>query len=250
VLHHAGFVSVPLSNEDPVGCHHANVNGTLNLLVAARDNRVRRFVHASSSAVYGGDSQVPMAETATGRAISAYGASKQISEIYVRLFFDLYGLETVSLRYFNVFGRRQNPIGGYAAVIPQWIDKSLRGQECVINGSGEITRDFSPVANIVQANILAATTRSRKAIGEALNVAAGSSTALSDLYQLVSRAITAKTGTAVAPATVGPSREGEIQHSMADIQAIREALGFCPDVDLPNALAETVRWYASRTKQR
>jgi UDP-N-acetylglucosamine 4-epimerase len=250
VLHEGGFVSVPLSNQDPVGCHHANVNGTLNLLVAARDNRVKRFVHASSRVVYGGSTKVPLKETSTGRATSAYGASKQISEMYVTLFSDLYGMETISLRYFNVFGPRQNQIGGYAAVIAQWIDRCLRGEECLIHGSGKITRDFCPVANIVQANILAATTRNRHAMGEAFNVGLGSAISLTQLHELISEEVAAIAGVPIQPAKVGPPREGDLLKSVADIHRITDKLGFEPDVDLPTGLAETVRWYASRRKKR
>ena len=159
VLHQAGFVSVPLSLEDPIACHDTNVTGTLNVLIAARDNRVRRVVYASSSAVYGDDPRMPKVESEIGRPLSPYGASKLMGEIYARLFSENFGLESIGLRYFNIFGPRQNPAGGYAAVIPQWIATLLRGGECVIHGDGAITRDFCPVADVVQANLLAATTR-------------------------------------------------------------------------------------------
>jgi UDP-N-acetylglucosamine 4-epimerase len=250
ILHQAAFASVPLSNEDPVGCHNANVKGTLNLLVAARDNRARRFVHASSRTVYGGRSEAPLTEESIGRPISAYAATKQVAEIYVRMFFDLYGVETVSLRYFNIFGPRQNPIGAYAAVIPQWIDKCLRGEECVIHGSGEITRDFCPVANVVQANVLAATTRHRKALGEAFNVALGRETTLSRLHECIANEVAAATGTQLAPAIVGPARDSDVSKSLADISRIRAELGYEPDADVEAALIDTVRWYASRFKKR
>lgn len=244
ILHQAGFISVPLSIEDPVGCHNTNVTGTLNLLIAARDNRARRFVFASSSAVYGDDPAEAKVEAQLGRPLSPYGASKLMSELYARQFFDHYGLETVALRYFNVFGPRQNPTGGYAAVIPQWITRCVQGEECVINGDGGITRDFCPVENVVQANLLAATTRTRDASGAAFNVALGGSTTLADLYTLISGKVAQLTGRPARPVRYGPPRPGDIIHSSADIAHIRTALAFEPVITVEAGLDETVRWYA------
>ncbi len=243
VLHQAGFVSVPLSLEDPLACHDTNVTGTVNLLIAARDNRVRRVVYASSSAVYGDNTRLPKVEAEIGRPLSPYGASKRMGEIYARLFFENHGLESVGLRYFNIFGPRQNPTGGYAAVIPQWIATILGGGECVIHGDGGITRDFCPVANVVQANLLAAASRSREAAGEAFNVALGGSTTLKELHGLISAALESA-GVEARPIRYGPARAGDIQHSSADIGAIRRALDFEPEVSVAEGLAETVRWYA------
>ena len=245
VLHHAGFVSVPLSLEDPLGCHDTNVTGTLNLLAAARDNRVRRFVYASSSAVYGDDPRATKIESQIGRPLSPYGASKLMVEIYARQFFDHYGLENVGLRYFNVFGPRQNPTGGYAAVIPQWITALVRGGECTIHGDGGITRDFCHVANVVQANLLAATTRHRATLGEVFNVAGGEGTTLDALYESISTHAAAVTGQTAKPVKYGPPRAGDIQHSAADIAAIRRDLDFDPQVSVDEGLEETVRWYAA-----
>lgn len=245
VLHQAGFISVPLSVEDPLGCHETNVTGTLNLLAAARDNRVRRVVYASSSAVYGDDAEMPKIEARLGRALSPYGASKLMGEIYARQFFEHYGLESVGLRYFNVFGPRQNPTGGYAAVIPQWIATLLRGGECAIHGDGGITRDFCPIANVVQANLLAATTRNRAALGEVFNVALGGSTTLAGLYESISSRVANVTGTPAKPVRYGPPRAGDIQHSSADTRKIRRDLGFEPLVSVDKGLEETVRWYAA-----
>jgi UDP-N-acetylglucosamine 4-epimerase len=244
VLHQAGFISVPLSIEDPVGCHLTNVSGTLNVLVAARDNRVRRVIYASSSAVYGDDATMPQTEARIGRPLSPYGASKAMGEIYARQFFLHYGLESVGLRYFNVFGPRQNPFGGYAAVIPQWISKCVRGEECVIHGDGGITRDFCHVANVVQANLLAATTRNRKALGEVCNVALGGSTTLAELHAMIAQRVEAMCGIKVTPVRLGPPRAGDIIHSSADTTRVREWLGFVPEVSVPDGLKETVAWYA------
>lgn len=245
VLHQAGFVSVPLSIEDPVGCHHTNVTGTLNLLVAARDNRVRRFVFASSSAVYGTDSAPAKVESQIGEPLSPYGASKRVAEVYARTFQDVYGFETVGLRYFNVFGARQDPAGAYAAVIPHWVSRCVRGEDCVINGDGGITRDFCPVANVVQANILAATSRNRAACGEVFNVALGSSTTLANLYEEIAKRVAARTGTPPRSVKYGPQRPGDILRSSADVSKIRTTLGYAPEVSLDAGLDETVEWYAS-----
>jgi UDP-N-acetylglucosamine 4-epimerase len=245
VLHQAGFVSVPLSLENPLACHATNVTGTLNVLLAARDARVRRVVYASSSAVYGDDARLPKIEAEIGRPLSPYGASKRMAEIYAQIFAAQFGVESVGLRYFNVFGPRQNPAGGYAAVIPQWIARLLRGEECVIHGSGGITRDFCPVADVVQANLLAAAGELPAEAGRVFNVALGGSTTLDALHALLAKGAEAL-GVA-QPQTVryGPPREGDILHSAADISAIRRDLGFEPSGGIGPALAETVRWYAA-----
>lgn len=248
VLHHAGFVSVPLSIEDPLACHATNVTGMLNLLIASRDNRVRRIVYASSSAVYGDDERLPKVEPQIGRPLSPYGASKHMGEIYGRLFLDNHGLESIGLRYFNIFGPRQNPAGGYAAVIPQWIANQLEGRECLIHGDGASTRDFCPVANVVQANLLAATTRQRGALGEVYNVALGGSTTLQELHGLISSA-TATFGVTACPLRYGPARPGDIRHSAADITKIRQELGFEPVATLAQGLEETVRFYLGKSGQ-
>ncbi len=245
VLHQAGFVSVPLSIEDPLGCHATNVTGTLNLLIAARDNRVRRVVYASSSAVYGDDPRLPKMEAEIGHALSPYGASKRIGEIYAQLFLENYGLESIGLRYFNIFGARQNPTGGYAAVIPHWIATLLQGSECVIHGDGSATRDFCPVSDVVQANLLAATTRSRPAIGEVFNVGLGRSTSLNELYQMLVERTAAYRATPNLPVRYGPARVGDILHSAADIAKIRDALGFAPAANIALDLEETIRRFAA-----
>jgi len=246
VLHQAGFVSVPLSVEDPIACHETNVTGTLNLLVAARDHGVKCLVYASSSAVYGDEATMPNVETKIGEPLSPYGASKLMSELYARLFFQHYGFASIGLRYFNVFGPRQNPAGGYAAVIPQWITTLLRGDECRIHGDGTATRDFCHVADVVQANLLAATTESRGAPGEILNVARGGSTTLTELYNMISMKVAALVGAETAPVKHGPPRAGDILHSAADISKIRSVFGYKPMVSVADGLEETVRWYAKQ----
>jgi UDP-N-acetylglucosamine 4-epimerase len=244
VLHQAGFVSVPLSLEDPVACHNTNVTGILNMLIAARDNHVRRVIYASSSAVYGDDDADQKVEAQTGRPLSPYGASKAMGEMYARQFTEHYGLPTVGLRYFNVFGPRQNPSGGYAAVIPQWIATLVRGGECTIHGEGTATRDFAHVADIVQANILSAIAHSapRYAV---YNVALGGSTTIRELYEIISAKLAVIGAAAARPVKLGPPRAGDILHSAADIAAIVRDLGFAPEVSVDAGLEETVRWYAA-----
>ena len=171
-----------------------------------------------------------------------------MDEIYARQFFEHYGLENVGLRYFNVFGPRQNPTGGYAAVIPQWITALVRGGECVIHGDGGITRDFCHVANVVQANLLAATSRNRAALGEVFNVALGGSTTLAGLYESIAARVAAVTGIPAKPVRYGPPRAGDIQHSAADIAAIRRGLDFDPEVSVDEGLEETVCWYAEQAR--
>lgn len=248
VLHQAGFVSVPLSLENPLACHETNVTGTLNILIAAREMGVRRVVYASSSAVYGDDARLPKIEAEIGRPLSPYGASKRMGEIYAQVFADQFGVESVGLRYFNIFGPRQNPTGGYAAVIPQWIRRLLLGTECVINGNGGITRDFCPVTDVVQANLLAATAGLPDKAARVFNVALGGSTTLDQLHALLIDATASLGGTKPLPLHYGPPREGDIVHSAADVTAIREALGFEPSISLAAALEETARWYAAQAK--
>jgi UDP-N-acetylglucosamine/UDP-N-acetylgalactosamine 4-epimerase len=248
VLHQAGFVSVPLSLENPLACHQTNVTGTLNVLLAVREAGVRRVVYASSSAVYGDDARLPKIEAEIGRPLSPYGASKRMAEIYAQVFAGQFGVESVGLRYFNIFGPRQNPTGGYAAVIPQWIGQMLRGEECVINGSGGIARDFCPVADVVQANLLAAAGELAVEAGRIFNVALGGSTTLDQLYALLARAVGALGVSKPRPVRHGPPREGDILHSAADITAIRQALGFEPSASIAPALEETVCWYAAHEK--
>ncbi len=245
ISHQAGFISVPLSLEDPLACHATNVTGTLNLLTAARDAGVRRVAYASSCAVYGDETTMPMREDRIGRALSPYGASKLMDEQYAGLFAMHFGMHCVGLRYFNVFGPRQNPKGGYAAVIPAWIVAQVAGEECVVNGDGEQTRDFCHVGNIVQANLLAGTTENAASSGQAYNIGLGGSTTLNELHRLISIKLAALDAKfQPRPARYGPARAGDIRHASADIEKARRELGFEPSVTVDAGLTETVRWYA------
>jgi len=245
ILHQAGFVSVPRSLEDPQTCHETNATGTLNILRAAHENAVRRVVYASSSAVYGDDPHLPKIESQIGQPLSPYGASKLEAETQARLQYQKFGVDSVGLRYFNIFGPRQDPTGGYAAVIPQWIGKLLRGEECVIHGDGTTTRDFCPVSGAIEANLLAATAEIHPDSPRIFNVALGGSTTLSRLYALLSEAAASLGLAAPRPARYGPARPGDIQHSSADISSIRKTLGFEQTGGIAASLLETVQWYAA-----
>ena len=248
VLHEAGFISVPLSIEDPVACNRTNVDGFLNMLVAARDAGVKRFVYASSSAVYGDDENMPKVEDKIGRPLSPYGATKWINEIYAHIFRQNYGFGIAGLRYFNIFGPRQNPTGGYAAVIPKWITSLAKNEACFINGDGGITRDFCHVKNVVQANILAATTENEQAIGGIFNVAYGRRTTLLELHSLIASKLRARNLPVPADSPVYHApRPGDIIHSGADISKIRRDLGYEPAVNLETGLEDTVDWYLANS---
>jgi UDP-N-acetylglucosamine/UDP-N-acetylgalactosamine 4-epimerase len=245
VLHQAAFVSVPLSLEDPVACHDINVTGTLNMLIASRDHRVRRFVYGSSSKVYGDDPRLPKVEAHTGRPLSPYAASKVMNEIYAGQFSDHYGLECIGLRAFNAFGSRQNPFGGYAAVIPKWIQTILRGKSCELFGDGTASRDFVPVENVVQATLLAAMARDPLLSGQVFNVGLGRQTSLNELHAKLTAIVKeAVPGLEVRPPVLAPSRPGAVEHSWADLSLIEEKLGYQPLVGLEDGLQEAVRWYA------
>lgn len=247
VLHQAAIVSVPRSLLDPVANNRVNVDGTLNMLVAARDAKVRRMVFASSSAVYGDVATMPVPESIQTAPVSPYGVSKLVDEQYADVFSRNYALETVALRYFNVFGPRQDPLGGYAAVIPQWIHHLNNGVTCQIHGDGETSRDFVSVADVVQANILAAT-QPLPAAHRVYNVGAGRRTSLNELYGMLAQSA-AKLRGELEPATPvhGEFRAGDIRHSQADIARITSDLGYQPAPDLNANLEKTMQWYFRRS---
>jgi len=230
VLHQAAMPSVPRSIEDPLGSNGVNVGGTLNLLVAARDARVRRFVYASSSSLYGESDVLPKVETMAPAPISPYGLQKLAGETYCALFHRLYGLPTVALRYFNVFGPRQNPDSEYAAVVPRFMQAIREGNRPVVFGDGEQTRDFTYVRNAVRANLLACDSGERS-LGQAFNVACGARISLNRLIELIA----ALAGRPVT-ARYDPPRAGDIRDSLADIAKARDLLGFEPEVGVKDGL--------------
>jgi len=241
VLHHAALGSVPRSIADPGPTHHTNVTGFVNMLVAARDAGVQRFVYASSSSIYGDDPTLPKVEDSTGAPLSPYAASKQANELYADVFARCYGMQTVGLRYFNVFGARQDPEGAYAAVIPRWIRAILTSEQVEVNGDGDTSRDFCYVANVVQANLLAALTEDPRALNRAYNIAVGENTSLNRLLRILRSLLELD----VQP-VYRPFRAGDVRHSLADIQRARELLGYEPTHSLTNGLHECVQWYVNR----
>ncbi|RMG47434.1 MAG: SDR family oxidoreductase [Acidobacteria bacterium] len=237
VFHEAALPSVARSVEDPLGSHQVNVDGTLTMLLAARDAGVRRFVFASSSSVYGDSPTLPKVETQPPAPISPYGLDKLAAESYCALFHRLYGLPTVALRYFNVFGPRQDPASEYAAVIPRFIARMAAGKAPTIYGDGGQTRDFSYVENVVQANLKAAEAP-ESACGRAYNIACGQRVSLLELVARLGRLLEVE----IEPEHTDP-RPGDIRHSLADIGAAREALGYEPSVTLDEGLARTIAWF-------
>jgi UDP-N-acetylglucosamine/UDP-N-acetylgalactosamine 4-epimerase len=251
VLHQAALGSVPRSIEKPMPTHEVNVTGFLNILQAAHAAGVRRVVYASSSSVYGDHPDLPKREGQLGRQLSPYAASKYCDEIYANAFAQCYGLELIGLRYFNVFGPRQDPDGPYAAVMPRWFSALLRQQPVEIYGDGETSRDFCYVANVVQANVLAATTSRAEALGTVYNVALGDRTTLNQLFVLIREQVARfrPEAAALRPEHLG-ARPGDIRHSLADITRARELLGYEPTHTIRQGLAEAATWYASSEADR
>jgi nucleoside-diphosphate-sugar epimerase len=243
VFHQAAIPSVPRSIADPQATNQANITGTLSVLVAARDVGARRVVVASSSSIYGDDPGLPKIETRTGRALSPYALSKVVCEEYCRLFYELYGFETVCLRYFNVFGRRQDPKSEYAAVVPRFATRLLAGIPPVVYGDGEQTRDFTYISNVVDANWVAAT--HPKAAGEAFNIGCGTRTSLNQLIDEMGRIL----GTVCKP-THEPARAGDVRHSLADVSKARQLLDYSPAVSLRDGLAKVVEWYRAHAADK
>jgi UDP-N-acetylglucosamine 4-epimerase len=245
VLHQAALGSVPRSIAHPLATHDVNVTGFLRILEAARAARVRRVVYASSSSVYGDHPELPKREEAVGRPLSPYAASKRCDEHYASAFARCYGLELVGLRYFNVFGPRQDPSGPYAAVVPLWFAGLLRGDVVAINGDGETSRDFCYVANAVQANVLAALTSRDEAIGQVFNVAFGARTTLNELFGLVRDEVARlRPEAAAARPAYRDFRGGDVRHSLADVSKAARLLGYAPTHSVADGLAEAAAWYA------
>jgi UDP-N-acetylglucosamine 4-epimerase len=244
ILHQAALGSVPQSLEDPILTNDSNVNGFVNILWAAKGNGVKRFVFASSSAVYGDETALPQREHRIGRCLSPYATSKRINELYADVFARCYGLETMGLRYFNVFGPRQDPNGAYAAVIPKWIAAMIQNETLCINGDGSTSRDFCYVANVVQANLLAATTHNRRAVNQPFNIAVGTQTTLNELFELLRGRLSPAHGhlRGFRP-RYGDFRPGDILHSRADIGQARRLLGYRPTHNLAQGLDEALDWY-------
>jgi UDP-glucose 4-epimerase len=238
VFHQAAIPSVPKSIADPEASNRANVDGTLNLLIAARDAKVKRVVYAASSSAYGDQPTLPKHEAMPSDPISPYAVAKYSGELYMKSFYRCYGLQTVCLRYFNVFGPRQDPGSPYSAVLAKFITLMLAGKSPTINGDGEQSRDFTFIDNVVQANLKAATAPEQKAAGRVFNIACGQRITLNEIFELLKK----MTGFEGKP-TFAPARAGDIKHSLADISAAREGLGYEPTVNFAEGLRRTIEFY-------
>lgn len=239
VLHEAALGSVPRSIKDPLPTHEVNATGFLNMLMAAKDAVVKRFVYASSSSVYGDSPILSKAETHQGNLLSPYAVTKMTNELYAKAFSVCYGLETIGLRYFNVFGARQDPNGPYAAVIPLWIKALVKNEPIFINGDGQTSRDFCYVENVVQANVLSALTQNKEAVNTVYNVAVGERTTLEELYDQL-KALTHNPG---HQATYRDFRAGDIRHSLADISRAKNLLDYQPRYNVQQGLQTAIQWY-------
>ncbi|MCW8943623.1 MAG: SDR family oxidoreductase [Sedimenticola sp.] len=250
VLHQAALGSVPRSINDPFNTNETNSTGFLNMLIAARDAEVRRFVYAASSSTYGDHPGLPKKEDLIGKPLSPYAVTKYVNELYADVFAKTYGIETIGLRYFNVFGPRQDPKGAYAAVIPRWIEELYRNTPCRINGDGETSRDFCYIDNTVQMNILAATCPTAEAANQVYNVAVGSRTTLNELYReiRVRMAMQNKAITGLEPEYCD-FRPGDVRHSLADISKAANLLGYAPTHTLQQGLDVTTDWFIDQFKQ-
>ncbi len=244
VLHQAALGSVPRSLAHPEATNSVNITGFLNVLIAARDAGVKRFVYAASSSTYGDSTELPKVEERIGKPLSPYAVTKYVNELYAHVFRINYGLETIGLRYFNVYGRRQNPQGAYAAVIPRFTQLLMQHESPLIHGDGTNSRDFTYIDNVIRMNHLAATTTNPEAIGEVFNTAVGEQTDLNTLVRILKEEL-AKYDPAVnaVPLQHGPERSGDIPHSLASIDKARRLLGYEPTHDLSKGLALAVDWY-------
>lgn len=247
VLHEAALGSVPRSIDDPLLTHRSNVTGFLTMLVAARQAGISRFVYAASSSTYGDSTALPKVEDVIGQPLSPYAVTKYADELYAHVFARCYGLGAIGLRYFNVFGARQDPMGAYAAVIPIWARSMLCDEPCLINGDGETSRDFCYIDNVVQANLLSALVESPAAVGQVYNVALGHRTTLLELHALLGRSLTAlQPSLRIAPPVHRATRAGDVRHSLADISKAVEGLGYAPTHTVQEGLAQAAPWYVRR----
>ena len=244
VFHEAALGSVPRSINDPQTTNEVNISGVLNMVVAARDAGVRRFVYAASSSTYGDSQNLPKVEEVIGRPLSPYAITKYVNELYADVFARTYGMECIGLRYFNVFGRRQDPFGAYAAVIPLFVKKLMAHESPVINGDGEYSRDFTYIDNVIQMNMLAMTTTNPDAVNQVYNTAFGERTTLNQLVNYLKEYLS-EFDPKIADVEIlhGPNRQGDIPHSLACIDKARKLLGYIPEYSMRDGLKEAVKWY-------
>jgi UDP-N-acetylglucosamine 4-epimerase len=249
ILHQAALGSVPRSINDPITTNEVNVSGFLNMLVAARDAKVKRFIYAASSSTYGDSEALPKVEEFIGKPLSPYAVTKYVNELYAHVFGLNYGIECIGLRYFNVYGRRQDPNGAYAAAIPKFTQALMSHQSPTVNGDGTNSRDFTYIDNVIQMNHLAATTDNKLAIGQVFNTAVGERTDLNYLLHLLKTELSNfDSAIAAVKITHGPERQGDIPHSLASIEKAKTILGYQPSHDLEQGLREAVKWYWENLK--
>lgn len=249
VLHQAALGSVPRSIADPITSNDVNISGFLNMLVASRDAGVKRFIYAASSSTYGDSESLPKVENIIGKPLSPYAITKYVNELYAEIFSKTYGLETIGLRYFNVFGRKQDPNGAYAAVIPKFVLQLLKGESPVINGDGNYSRDFTYIDNVIQMNELAMETQNPEAINTVYNTAFGDRTTLNDLVFYLKEYLS-EFDASIKDITVihGPNRIGDIPHSLASIEKAKQLLNYNPKFSFNQGLKEAVKWYWGNLK--
>lgn len=249
VLHEAALGSVPRSIIDPVTTNEVNVSGFLNMLVAARDAKVKRFIYAASSSTYGDSQGLPKVEDVIGKPLSPYAITKYVNELYAEIFSTTYGLETIGLRYFNVFGRKQDPKGAYAAVIPKFVMQLMQLESPILNGDGNYSRDFTYIDNVIQMNELAMTTENQEALNTVYNTAYGDRTTLNELLVYLKEYLSQYDERIAAVAVIhGPNRAGDIPHSLASIDKAKKLLGYHPQFSISEGLKEAVDWYWNNLK--
>jgi UDP-N-acetylglucosamine 4-epimerase len=250
VLHQAALGSVPRSVQDPITTNAINVTGFLNMLVAAQNAKVKRFVYAASSSTYGDNPDLPKVEDQIGKPLSPYAVTKYVNELYADVFGKTFGLQSIGLRYFNVFGPRQDPEGAYAAVIPKWIASMIKGEPVYINGDGETSRDFCYIANVVQANLLAASTLDTEAVNQVYNIGLGNRTTLNGLYTLLKQnLISSFPHLKDSQAVYRDFRDGDVRHSLASIDKARDRLKYTPTQTMVQGVLLAMPWYLAQDQQ-
>lgn len=247
ILHQAALGSVPRSLQDPITTNSVNISGFLNMLVVARDEKVKRFIYAASSSTYGDSEALPKVEHIIGKPLSPYSVTKYVNELYADVFYKSYQLNTIGLRYFNVFGRRQNPDGAYAAVIPKFVKLLMNHQSPIINGDGNHSRDFTYIDNVIHMNLLALVTTNNEAINQVYNTALGERTTLNQLVSLLKESISTYDPKVLDVKCVyGPSRQGDVAHSLASIDKAKKLLGYTPIFDFKSGLEQAIEWYMDK----
>ena len=250
VLHQAALGSVPRSLKDPITSNEVNINGFLNMIEAARQNKVKRFIYAASSSTYGNSKVLPKVEKNIGKPMSPYALTKYVNELYAEIYSSIYGLETIGLRYFNVFGRRQDPNGAYAAVIPKFVGQFLKGESPIINGDGSFSRDFTYIDNVIQMNELAMTTSNQEAINQVYNTAVGHRISILEMADFIREGL-ADFDPSIREIEIikGPNRAGDVPHSQASIEKAKNLLNYKPTHNFQKGLKESLTWYYNNLKQ-